>query len=42
MFRRIKNRWINYLERLIEFNQREFGYGSLSLETFNKLARRKS
>ncbi|MGL1891965.1 MAG: hypothetical protein OCD02_10080 [Spirochaetaceae bacterium] len=36
----IKKRFNDYLERLIVINEREFGHGSLSLLTFNKINKR--
>lgn len=33
----IKKRWMDYLERLARINEREFGFGSLSLATFDRI-----
>lgn len=41
ILRSIKRRWISYLNRVIKFNEREFGTGSLSLATFDRINRHK-
>ncbi len=39
--RSAKRMWVNYLNRVIEFNEREFGTGSLSLATFDRINKHK-
>ncbi len=35
--KKIKNRLMNYLEKMAKVNEREFGFGSLSLSTFERI-----